>query len=357
MQTQKTNLDFSGENIYVGIDTHKKNWKVAVMHDHTTLKKFTQEPEPKYLVRFLKSNYPNANYKCAYEAGFCGFWIQKELERSGLECIIANPADVPTTGKEREFKTDPRDARKIAASLKSGNLDPIYIPTDEGLGARSIVRLYRDVVKNRTRYKNKIKSLINFYGIRYPDEFATTNSHWSLRFCDWLKKIVLPSNDNTKVLQYYIQEYLRAHEQVKLATRLVRELSRDKKFIDRVNLLRSVPGIGLITSMILLSEIEDIKRFKNLDKLCGYFGLVPSTASSGEKERVGEMTNRGNRYIKSAIIESAWMAIRSDPTLLHSYLKLKKRMESNQAIIRVAKKLVARIMFVLVKEKPYEIMH
>jgi transposase len=82
---------------------------------------------------------------------------------------------------------------------------------------------------------------------------------------------------------------------------------------------------------------------------------VPKTSSSGERQRVGSMTNRGNRHVKSALIESAWMAIRYDSAMLQSYLSHIKRMKGNQAIVRVAKKLVARIMFVLKKQKPYEL--
>ncbi len=99
-----------------------------------------------------------------------------------------------------------------------------------------------------------------------------------------------------------------------------RSLKRDRKHLDKeilgietkllslvrqdqqaqLTLLQSIPGIGIITAMKILTELEDIKRFKNLDQLCGYIGLVPTTKSSGEKDKVGEMTNRGNKYLKTA---------------------------------------------------------
>jgi transposase len=81
--------------------------------------------------------------------------------------------------------------------------------------------------------------------------------------------------------------------------------------------------------------------------------LIPSTDSSGEKERIGEITKRGNKFLKNVIIESAWMAIRKDPDLFHTYVKRKNNIDSNKAIIRVARKLVARIRYVLINEKPY----
>lgn len=357
MQTkgQIKKLNFEGENIYVGIDTHKKNWKVALYHDEIALKTFTQEASPDFLVTHLKKNYPKAKYHCAYEAGFCGFWIQKHLENNGINCIVVNPADVPTSHKEKEFKTDPRDCRKIACSLRSNLLEPIYIPTDEGLECRHVVRFYNDMSRNYTRYKNKVKAMINFYGIEYPVEYQNVASHWSVGFYNWLKELRLKCEEGSWVLQVYIDECLKAKKLKQLAAKKVRELSRIDSFSNNSTLLRSIPGIGLITSMTILTEIENIKRFKGLDELCSYIGLIPSTNSSGEKERIGEITNRGNKYLKNIIIESAWMAIRSDPVLFHSFVQLKKKMERNKAIIRIARKLAARIMSVLVNQKTYEV--
>lgn len=352
---QMSKLNFEGENIYVGIDTHKKNWKVALYHDETALKVFSQESSPELLVKFLNKNYPKATFHCAYEAGFCGFWIQKYLEQQGINCIVVNPADVPTSHKEKEFKTDPRDCRKIARALKSDLLEAIYIPTDEGLEARHVVRLYHDMSKNYTRYKNKVKAILNFYGIEYPEEFKLVNNHWSSSFYTWLQGLKLKSENGNWTLQTYIQECLKAKEQKKMATNKVRGLSKTGSYKLLSALLRTIPGIGLITSMIILTEIENINRFRRLDDLCSYIGLVPTTNSSGEKERIGEITNRGNKFLKGAIIESAWMAIRTDPELLYTFVRLKHRMEGNKAIIRVARKLLARIMYVLVNEKPYEI--
>ena len=317
---QITKNSFEGEDIYVGIDTHKKNWKVALYHKELSLKTFTQEPKPEILVNHLKKNYSGANFHCAYEAGFCGFWIQKAISDNGINCIVVNPADVPTSHKEKEFKTDPRDCRKIARSLRSNLLEAIYVPSDEGLETRHVVRLYHDMSRNYTRYKNKVKAILNFYGIEYPEEFHSTNNHWSSRFYEWLEKVKLKTENGTWTLQIYVQECKKAKEQKKQATKKVRELSKAVKYRDKVRLLQSIYGIGLITSMKILTEIEDIRRFNNLDELCSYIGLVPSTNSSGEKERVGEITKRGNKFLKGAIVESAWMAIRKDPILLHNDL-------------------------------------
>ena len=353
MQKQGTKINFKGQNIYVGIDTHLKSWKVALYHDEIALKTFSQDPDPKLLVNHLRKNYPNANYQCAYEAGFSGFWLQKALTKQGIKCIVVNPADVPTTDKEKKFKTDKIDCHKIARSLRNKELDAIYVPSDEGLEERSVVRLYKDMIKNRTRNKNKIKSILNFYGITYPEQFKDSNRHWTISFCKWLESLRLNTDAGTWMLNFYILEYAHSNELVKKASKQLQILSEQKKYASKIKLLRSVPGIGLVNAIIILTEIEDINRFKTLDKLCNYFGLVPNTSSSGDTDRIGDMTNRGNSFLKTTIIEAAWMSIRYDPGLLLSFQKLKSKMDANKAIIRIAKKLVNRIRFVLINETEY----
>jgi transposase len=356
MKTQVTKLNFDGTRLYVGIDTHKKSWTVSLCTNDLTLKTFTQDPDPDLLVKHLKKNYPKAEYQCAYEAGFCGFWIQKALTAKGVDCIVVNPADVPTTNKELTQKTDPRDSKKIARSLKNQELKPIYIPSDYSIESRGIVRLYYDKVKNYTRYKNKVKGLINFYGIAYPKEFIHQGSHWSKAFYQWLTGIELSQDNGTWYFQFYIQDCLKARDQVTMALQKVKELSENQVYSKQVKLLRSIPGVGLITAMTIITELEDVNnRFSNLDQLCSYIGLIPSTRSSGEKESTGEMTTRGNKYLKKIIIECAWMVIRHDPAMLQTFKSLTSRMNANKAIVRIARKLLARIRYVLNNQQPYQI--
>lgn len=107
-------------------------------------------------------------------------------------------------------------------------------------------------------------------------------------------------------------------------------------------------------SMTIITELENIERFKTLDQLCSYLGLVPTTNSSGEKQKVGNITPRSNRQLRSMLIESSWVAIRQDPVLTMSYSKLRQRMEPNKAIIKIAKKLLSRIKHVLKNKEPYQ---
>lgn len=82
------------------------------------------------------------------------------------------------------------------------------------------------------------------------------------------------------------------------ATVEIRELSQSEAYAGQVLLLRSIPGIGSLTAMTILTELEQINRFSNFDQLCSFVGLIPSTNSSGEKENIGELTHRGNNFLR-----------------------------------------------------------
>src|SRR5450759_582895 len=181
MQIQKTGLDFKGQNIFVGIDVHLKSWTVTILTEQLTHKTFTQPSSTEILCNYLKSNFPGGDYNSVYEAGFSGFWTHYKLKKMGINSIVINPADVPTSQKEQLQKDDPTDSRKLARSLRSGDLKGIYIPSMETLNDRSLVRMRSTLVKDMTRFKQRVKSFLYFYGIAYPPEFENSGTHWSNR--------------------------------------------------------------------------------------------------------------------------------------------------------------------------------
>ena len=101
MQRKITKLNFKGQEIYVGLDTGKKSWKVSILTKDFEHKTFSQPPKPEVLVDYLRRNFPGAKYLCVYEAGYFGFWIHDALREQGVECLVTHPADVPTKDKER----------------------------------------------------------------------------------------------------------------------------------------------------------------------------------------------------------------------------------------------------------------
>jgi transposase len=353
MQPQVKNLDFTGQNIYAGIDVHKKNWEVSIYTDQLYHKTFSQAPRSEDLHRYLTKNFPNGTYYSVYEAGFSGFWIHEQLQSLGINSMVTNPADVPTMDKEKKLKTDSIDSNKLARHLRSGELGAIYIHERDILEDRSLVRMRRMLSKELTRYKNRIKFKLYFFGVQIPEEYSKDSSYWSNRFIHWLENLELNRNTGTVGLKLLIEHIKTLRKDILEVTRKIRDLSQEKYYKKRVELLLSIHGIGIITAMIILTEIDNIYRFKNLDKFASYVGLTPTSHSSGEKLVHGEMINRGNKYLKPAIIESAWVAARKDPLLHMEFILLSKRMKKNKAIVRIAKKLLSRISYVLKNEIPY----
>lgn len=354
METKDNKLDFTGQSIYAGLDVHKKDFKVAIFGEEMFHKTFTQPPKAEVLVNYLNKNFPGADYYAAYEAGFSGFWLQEQLSNLGINCIVVNPSDIPTTDKEKKRKQDKRDSQKIARSLRNNDLEPIYIPSKQGQQDRTLVRVCSTIKGELRRCKNRIKSMLYYYGLELPIEFEKAGTHWSRRFMAWLESLDLGNESGNTALQAYITlaRFLRQH-QLEIM-RKINALSKNDRYDKQISLLMTVPGIGRWTAMIFMTEIEDINRFKMLDQLCAYIGIIPNTHSSGDKEGVGPMTRRGNGILKNHIIESAWMAIGKDPALMMKYNKLCQKMKSSKAIVRIARKLVSRIRFVLVHQEEYK---
>lgn len=339
---------FKNQVFHVGIDAHKRDWRVSIRTKGLLLKTFSMNPSPPELLRYMQTNYTGGRYRSVYEAGFCGYWIHRDLTSLGFQNIIVNPADVPSTHKEKDRKSDPIDSKKLARELENNSLNGIYIVNEEQEALRSFCRLYRQYTKRNGQIKNRIKGFLSFVGYKIPDSFES--KHWSARFVSMLKEISFKEPLNREILDEHIDEL--DHVRMKQLA-LLKKLRLLSKKSELIRLLRTVPGIGKITSFVLFAELSDIHRFKKIDNLCSYVGLVPSTDSSGEKEHVTGLSQRQNRLLRSLLIEAAWIAVRDDPAMTASYSELTKRMTKQRAIVRIAKKLLSRIRYVWLHQKPY----
>jgi transposase len=344
-------LDFSGQSIYVGLDVHKKSWSVSIFSEQCEHKTFTQPPEVDKLVHYLKRNFPGADYHAVYEAGFSGFWAHDQLREQGVNCIVANPADVPTTNKERVVKRDPTDCRKLARNLRSGDLKGIYVPTRSMLEDRSLVRTRQSMVRKQTRCKNQIKSLLFFYGINLPEEMVCRS--WSQRFLCWLENFQMERASGDAALKAHLEELKHLKQIIASINRSIILLSRETEYRDSIRRLMTVPGVSTLTAMILLTELCELARFSSLDKLISYVGLIPDTKASGETEHIGNLTFRRNAQLRAILIEAAWVAARKDPILLLTFNEYCKRMRKTRAIVKIARKLLNRIRYVLKNQVEY----
>jgi transposase len=351
MQQQGSELDFSGQDIFVGLDVSNRSWKVAIVIGEIALRPFTQVPDANALVRYLKKHFPNGQYHCVYEAGYHGFQACEALRLLGVDCIVVNPADVPTTNKERVHKNDPVDARKLARSLANGELRGIYVPSRRELEDRSLIRMRAAVVKKQTRCKNQIRAFLAFHGVRMPPE--VDDRYWSRRYIRTLQRLVFERPGATTALTVLIQELLYHRTVICDLTRQLRRLAREDHYAGATNVLLSVGGIGPVAAMTFMTELVRVTRFPTLDHLSSFCGLVPGEHSSGDTEQMTGLTPRRNPALRALLIQCAWAALRQDPALLQSFTRLCTRMKKQEAIIRIARKLLNRIRFVLLTGQPY----
>jgi transposase len=351
-QMENNKLDFSSQNFYLGIDVHKKSWSVGIVCNNNLLKRFSMNPEPKILSAYMQRNYPGGNYFSVYEAGFSGYWIDRALKEEGINNIIVNPADIPTKNKERISKTDKIDARKLARELSNQQLEGIYIPGQLQEELRSLSRLRNQLVRDQTRVKNQIKSMLMYYGKKVPEDFEKKG--WSKRFIKYIEAFNFTTIAGADCMKINIERFHRDHDMLKDVLRKIKDNLRDYGFENLVDKLKSIPGINFITAIALVTEIIDINRFKRLDELCAYVGLVPSMRDSGETEKTMGLCRRQSKYLRNVLIESSWAAMKADPALTMSFNHLIKRMPKQKAIIKIAKKLLNRIRYVWKNDQVYQ---
>jgi transposase len=344
-------IDFTGKTLYVGIDVHQKDYQAAIVYDGLCLGNHRMAANSKKLIEHLQRRYPGATFKCVYESSAWGFTLQRHLNASGLECIVVHAADVSTSDKERRRKTDKVDALKLARDHASQRLVGIHVPDEDIQKQRNLIRYRKRLVGDLNRSKNRLKSLLKYQGIDIPEKFGKAG--WSRNFMSWVEE----EAKKDVLLQDVLLLLL---EQVKLLRQLqlkvekkVREMMKGQKYNDNVQLLKSVSGIGPVTSALFLLEIGDVRRF-SFNQLNNYVGFCPDTDSSGETERDTGITTRRHKQLRTALIEAAWEAKRTDPAILDAYTKLTQRMTGNKAIVRIARKLLRRMRAVLINGIPYQ---
>ena len=204
MTQVRKKISFKGEEIFVGIDVHKTQWTIGVVTQHTNYRPFTMTPSSEKLINYLHCTYPDGVYNCAYEAGFSGYGLYQDLWEAQIKCIVVHAADIPVSHKESEYKTDQRDALKIAKCLRSGQLVGISIPDPQLQQDRSLVRFRQQLRKDKIRQKCRLKSLLAFYSIKVPEKWNT--ARWSSPMRSWLWNLELSTKEGTKALHLHMAE-------------------------------------------------------------------------------------------------------------------------------------------------------
>ncbi|MBD0376437.1 MAG: IS110 family transposase [Flavisolibacter sp.] len=336
--------------VYVGIDVHKAKWVVSITTETFFYKTISVEPKAEALIAYLEHHFKGCTIHCTYEAGFSGFGLQRALRHEGMNCIVVNASDVAISQKDAVQKSDRSDSRNLCFQLRSGNLTGIYVPSQQQEQLRSLFRQRNTVVKLLREAKVLIRAQLAYYGIALPTQYD--NTIWSKQKLQWIKERTWNYSTGRESLHSKLRLYEFAYRELLHISNELRAYVR-KTYKTDYYLLRTVPGIGPLTAIALLSEVGDLRRFPSANHLCSYVGLVPSIYSSSDTVISRGLTPRSKNLLRSYLVEAAWQAVRTNMELQGYYLSHKGK-PANKRIVKVARKLLLRARAVLVSGVPYK---
>lgn len=324
---------------FVGIDAHAKNLSIAVVRAGSSQvgeewQVINDERSLKKLVKRLLENAPGPVH-AVYEAGPCGYALQRALERLGIVCQVAAPSLIPVKPGER-IKTDRRDARKLATLFKGELLSMVHLPSEEDEALRDLLRARDDAKKDLMAARHRISKMLLRHGL----QFSGTKNSWTTQHRFWLKKVKFEQRYWQLTFEGYLLAMEQIEERLKTLDAYVVEAAKEEPRAKQVEWLRCLRGIDTIAAMTILAELHDFRRFTNPAELMAYLGLTPSEYSSGTHLKRGGITKAGNKYARKGLIEAAWH-YRHRPSV--SATLRKRRKGQPQAVIAIADRAQTRL--------------
>jgi transposase len=268
------------------------------------------------------------------------------LSAAGINNLVVHAASVEVSSRDR-VKTDKRDSKKLASHLSNGNLHSIRIPSEEEELFRLLARTREQLSRAITRVRIQIRMKLHQFGLMDPndDRVLTRKTVNSILLQD------IPCE-----LKVSIKLLLLTWENL-----LLQKRSLEKNLYERIEndpvttKWRRIVGMGPTSSIVLSSELGDMKQFANERSLFSFTGLTPSEYSSGEKVRRGHISRQGSARLRHTLVEAAWRAIRKDEALNAAYQRIAMRRGKTIAIVAIARKLVGRARAVFLSGQEYEL--
>jgi transposase len=256
----------------IGMDVHKDAIAVAyVAQEHhaevvSLGNRGTRQCDIDKLSRRLPSK--SSHLVFVYEAGPCGYWLDRYLTKKGHVCWVVAPSLIPKKPGDR-VKTNRRDAITPARLMRSGDLTPVYVPTVDDEAMRDLCRAREETIHDLKAAKFRLKAFLLRHDIRY-----TGRATWSPAHLRWLSEVVCP----TPAQQIVFQAYVRAvTEHTERLARLEQELTdqvptwRLAPVVDALQALRGGPCTVAVTTG---AELGDLTRFEHPRQLMNYLGLT-----------------------------------------------------------------------------------
>jgi len=243
---------------WVGMDVHKKDIVVAMLIGGERGVREWTIPHTKKSIAKLATKLKRMSkgaVATAYEAGPCGYELQRQLQAAGIACQVIAPSLTPVRPGER-IKTDRRDARKLAEMLRAGLLVEVHAPTRAEESVRDLCRCREDLKEDLLRARHRLGKMLLRRGQVYR-----VGRNWTQRHRTWLRDRVF--DDATE--KFVFEEYLATVELLEarlsaLDAKLV-EVSESEAYAERVGWLRCFRGIDTVIAMTILAELHDFSRF------------------------------------------------------------------------------------------------
>jgi transposase len=259
--------------------------------------------------------------------------------------VIANPMQVRVIAHAR-IKTDTIDAGVLAQLYASGFLPEVWIADEATQALRRQVTRRNQVVRQRSRLKNIIQSILHAHLIPACPAADLCGSKGRA----WLSEQILPDDE-----RYAIERHLREFDRLADDLRVIeRDLARSALADESVARLMTIPGIDMVVALALVAAIGDVQRFEASQKLVSYLGLNPSVRQSGPgPAHHGRITKQGRGHARGMLVEAAWAAARAPGPLRAFFLRVSSRRGQHVAAVATARKLAVLIWHLLHKGESY----
>jgi transposase len=288
--------------ILVGMDVHKDSIDITLAEQGGEVRRFSEVGGDRAAllkaVRKLTSR--GSELVFVYEAGPCGFWIQREIAALGHLCWVVSPSLI-SQRPGNHVKTDRRDSENLARLARAGELTPVHVPDVRDEAIRDLVRARDDAVIAQRRARQQLKALLLRNDIRYVGKTSWTPAHRR-----WLSELKLAQPAQQIAFQEYVDAITVATSRIERFEQAMRDEVLTWRFAPVVAALQAMRGIQFVHAMTLAAELGDLTRFSSPRQLMAYLGLVPSEDSSGQRRRQGSITKAGNAYARRALVEAAW---------------------------------------------------
>lgn len=235
-----------------------------------------------------------------YEAGPCGYGLQRYLARKGYACTVCAPSLLARKPGDR-VKTDRRDAEILVKALRMNDLSAVHVPDERDEAFRDLVRGWGAAKQDLKQARQRLKSFLLVHGVRY-----TGSADWRDAHRRWLSEFTFKEPWS----QLAFEEHRRAIEdrlvQCARLEQALREAAPAWRFHPVIQSLQALRGVQFTVAVGVVAEVGDLSRFDNPRQLMAWLGVIPSEHSSGPKIRQGGITKSGNGYARRLLIEAAW---------------------------------------------------